>query len=168
MSPPQSYNIVIDNMQYPSKIFTMFSNQRTFFFFQQVPNAKVAEHLVQSLQECSNMQEIVQTVYKCGNEISENKIREFEIEFERLTSKIDHWKSQYDLLSLNLEESKAHTDRLSVLIGKYESNNTALQLAINYSDQAIEAYELLCALLESELGVSLANFRAAGLGGFGK
>lgn len=133
---------------------------------QQVPNAKVAEHLVQSLQECSNMQEIVQTVYKCGNEISENKIREFEIEFERLTSKIDHWKSQYDLLSLNLEESKAHTDRLSVLIGKYESNNTALQLAINYSDQAIEAYELLCALLESELGVSLANFRAAGLGGF--
>ncbi|XP_052833725.1 colorectal mutant cancer protein-like [Octopus bimaculoides] len=114
------------------------------------------------------MQEIVQTVYKCGNEISESKIREFEIEFERLNSKIDHWRSQYGLLALNLEESKTLTDRLSVLIGKYESNNTALQLAINYSDQAIEACEVLCAVMESEHGFNLANFHASGLSGFGK
>ena len=140
----------------------------SLLFFFQLPNAKVAEHLVQSLQECSNVQEIFQTLYQCGNEISENKIHEFEIELERLTSKIDHLKSQNDLLTLTLEESKAHTDRLSVLMGKYESNNTALQLAINYSDQTLEAYDVLLTLIESEQGVLLANCRAAGLGSLGE
>ena len=114
------------------------------------------------------MQEIFQTVYQCGNEISENKVREFEIELERLTSKIDSLKSQNDWLTLTLEESKAHSDRLSVLMGKYESNTTALQLSINYSDHMLEAYEVLLALVESEQGVLLANCRAAGLGSLGK
>ncbi|XP_041355814.1 colorectal mutant cancer protein-like isoform X2 [Gigantopelta aegis] len=129
-----------------------------------LPNTKLAEHLVQSLQGCSNMQEIVQTLYKCGSEIGETKVKEFEIEFERLQSKIDHLKSQHDMSILTLNESKSYSERLTVLMGKYESNNTALQLAINYSDQAIEAYEVLCVLLESEMGVLLANCRAAGLG----
>ncbi|XP_074661167.1 colorectal mutant cancer protein-like [Tubulanus polymorphus] len=129
-----------------------------------LPNAKVAEHLAASLQDCSNLQEIVQAVYQCGNEISENKVQEFEIETDRLNSKIDHFKSQNDLLSITLEESKAHCDRLTVLMGKYESNNLALQLALNYSDQTIEGYEILIALLESEMGVLLSNCRAAGLG----
>ncbi|KAL5019871.1 hypothetical protein ScPMuIL_002763 [Solemya velum] len=131
---------------------------------QGLPNTKVAEHLVQSLQECSNIQEVVQTLYKCGNDMTDGKVKEFEIEFERFQSKIDHAKSQNDLLMLTLEESKASADRLTVLIGKYESNNTALNLALNYSDQALEAFDVLVALMESELEVMLANCRAAGLG----
>ena len=129
-----------------------------------LPNAKVAEHLVQNLQECSNIQEISQNLSQSGNQVSDSKIRDFEVELERLTSKIDHLKSQNDLLTLTLEESKAHCDRLTVLIGKYESNNTALQLAISFSDQALEAYEVMVTLLDSEQGVLLANCRAAGLG----
>ena len=129
-----------------------------------LPNAKVAEHLVQNLQEGSNIQEISQNLSQSGNQVSDSKIRDFEVELERLTSKIDHLKSQNDLLTLTLEESKAHCDRLTVLIGKYESNNTALQLAISFSDQALEAYEVMVTLLDSEQGVLLANCRAAGLG----
>ncbi|XP_036370927.1 colorectal mutant cancer protein isoform X3 [Octopus sinensis] len=167
ISPTAGKRALATNEQFPvAKIAELKKLKTCANDKQQLPNAKVAEHLVQSLQECSSMQEIVQTVYKCGNEISESKIREFEIEFERLNSKIDHWKSQYGLLALNLEESKTLTDRLSVLIGKYESNNTALQLAINYSDQAIEACEVLCAVMESEHGFNLANFHASGLSGF--
>ena len=131
----------------------------------QCHNAKVAEHLVQNLQESSSLQEISHSLYTSGNPISEAKIREFEIEFERLNSKIEHLKSQNDLVTLTLEESKAHSDRLSVLIGKYESNNTALQLAMNFADQALEAYEVLVTLIEAEKGVLLTNCRAAGLGG---
>jgi hypothetical protein len=37
-------------------------------------------------------------------------------------------------------------------------------LALTYSDRAIEAYDVLVALLESELGLLLANCRAAGIG----
>lgn len=44
--------------------------------------------------------------------------------------------------------------RLSLLVGKYESNATALRLALSYSDRAIEAYDVLVALLESEIGLS--------------
>ena len=38
------------------------------------------------------------------------------------------------------------------------------RLALGYSDRAIEAYDVLVALLESELGLLLANCRAAGIG----
>ncbi|XP_076081451.1 colorectal mutant cancer protein-like isoform X4 [Mytilus galloprovincialis] len=117
------------------------------------PNTKVAEHLSHGLQECSNMQEIVQNIYTSGSELMDNHVSEFEIEFERLQSKIDNLKSQNDLLCLTLDESKAMTDRLTVLIGKYESNVTALQLAVNYSDQAMEVYDTLVNLVESEMAI---------------
>ncbi|KAI4899116.1 hypothetical protein NFI96_028070, partial [Prochilodus magdalenae] len=47
-------------------------------------SSNVAEHLAHSLQDCSNIQEIFQTLYSHGSAISENKIREFEVETERL------------------------------------------------------------------------------------
>lgn len=52
-------------------------------------------------------------------------------------------------------------------MGKYESNSTALALALSYSDQALEACQALISLLDSEISVLLANCRAAGIGGFG-
>ncbi|GFY75819.1 colorectal mutant cancer protein [Trichonephila inaurata madagascariensis] len=124
---------------------------------------KMAEHLAQNVHEESHTQEIFQTLFSTGSPVPENKIREFEVEMERLNSRIEHLKSQNDLLSLTLEESKGQCDRLSVLIGKYESNNTALQLALSYSDQAIETFEVLLALLESEQDQIRANCRAVGL-----
>ena len=135
----------------------------------QMPNTKVAEHLVQSLWKGSNVQEIVQNATEksglCGHD---TRVTEFEIELERLQSQIDNYKSQLDVVNLTLDESKANCDRLTVLMGKYESNNTALQIVLNYSGLCIETYEILCALLESEMGVVLANCRAAGIGSLGK
>ncbi|XP_078666063.1 colorectal mutant cancer protein-like isoform X1 [Branchiostoma floridae x Branchiostoma belcheri] len=132
-----------------------------------VENAKVAEHLSQSLQDCSSVQEIFQSVYAAGSPMADSRGREFEVEIERLNSRIEHLKSQNDLLQLTLEESKANADRFSMLCGKYESNNTALQLALSYSDQMLEALEVQLALKETELGSVLASCRAAGLGAFG-
>ena len=102
-----------------------------------------------------------------GLSIPENKARDIEVEMERLNSKIEHLRSQNDLLQLSLEESKCSADRLTMLVGKYESNNTALQLAVNYCDQTVEAYEVLLMLCETEQQVVLANCRAAGVGGIG-
>ncbi|MEE6508656.1 hypothetical protein FKM82_022173 [Ascaphus truei] len=127
-------------------------------------SSSVAEHLAHSLQDCSNIQEIFQTLYSHGSAISENKIREFEVETERLNSRIEHLKSQNDLLTITLEECKSNAERMSMLVGKYESNATALRLALQYSEQCIEAYELLLALAESEQSLILGQFRAAGVG----
>ena len=47
---------------------------------------------------------------------------------ERLSSRIEHLKSQNEVLTLTLTESKNHCDNLTVLIGKYESNHTGYSL----------------------------------------
>ncbi|NXN86662.1 CRCM protein, partial [Bombycilla garrulus] len=130
-------------------------------------SSTVAEHLAHSLQDCSNIQEIFQTLYSHGSAISESKIREFEVETERLNSRIEHLKSQNDLLTITLEECKSNAERMSMLVGKYESNATALRLALQYSEQCIEAYELLLTLAESEQSLILGQFRAAGVGSVG-
>ena len=48
---------------------------------------------------------------------------------ERLSSRIEHLKSQNEVLTLTLTESKNHCDNLTVLIGKYESNHTGNYLS---------------------------------------
>ena len=48
---------------------------------------------------------------------------------ERLSSRIEHLKSQNEVLTLTLTESKNHCDNLTVLIGKYESNHTGNNLS---------------------------------------
>jgi hypothetical protein len=47
----------------------------------------------------------------------ESKLKEFEIEMERLSSRIEHLKSQNEVLNLTLAESKNHCDNITVLIG---------------------------------------------------
>lgn len=76
---------------------------------------------------------------------------------------MEHLRCQNDLLQLALEESRGQCDRLSVLLGKHESNQTALQLALACSDRALEAFDALLALADTGQGLVLASCRAAGL-----
>lgn len=78
-----------------------------------------------------------------------------------MKARIDHLKSQNDVLNITLTESKAHCDHLSILMGKYESNSSALQLTVTTLDMTVEALEVLVALLESELGLLLSTYRAS-------
>ncbi|XP_044010602.1 colorectal mutant cancer protein isoform X2 [Aphidius gifuensis] len=107
-----------------------------------VCSTMVAEHLVSDLLEQSNIQELN------GSE------QQFEIETERLNSKLEHSRANNAVLALTLHESKAQCDKLSLLVGKYESNSTALKLALSYCDSSIEAYDVLVALLETEIALS--------------
>lgn len=74
-----------------------------------------------------------------------------EMELRRINAKLEHVKAQNTVLALTLSETKEHCDRLALLCGKYESNAIALRLALGISDRAIEAYDVLLALLETEL-----------------
>ncbi|XP_043268351.1 colorectal mutant cancer protein [Venturia canescens] len=107
-----------------------------------VCSTMVAEHLVSDLMEQSNLQELN------GSE------KQFEVETERLNSRLEHSRANNAVLALTLQESKAQCDKLCLLVGKYESNATALRLALSFSDRAIEAYDVLVALLETELALS--------------
>lgn len=116
-----------------------------------ISSSKVAEQLVQQLQEEAHTQEAIAAQRLCssGSPLPEGRLREFEVETERLSSKVEHLRSQNDLLQLALEESRGQCDRLSVLLGKHESNQTALQLALACSDRALEAFDALLAIADT-------------------
>lgn len=71
-------------------------------------------------------------------------------EVSRLLRRVEHLKLQNSVLSLTLAESKQHCNHLYLLCGKYESNAVGLQQALNCNDRAIEAYDVMLALLESK------------------
>lgn len=67
-------------------------------------------------------------------------------------------------MNITLSESKCHCDNLCIMMAKFESNSTALQMAAQCLDNVVEAYEILTALQESEIALLLASCRAAGIG----
>lgn len=71
-------------------------------------------------------------------------------EVSRLLRRVEHLKLQNSVLSLTLAENKQHCNHLYLLCGKYESNAVGLQQALNCNDRAIEAYDVMLALLESK------------------
>ncbi|EDW59244.1 colorectal mutant cancer protein isoform X2 [Drosophila virilis] len=87
------------------------------------------------------------------NSLIDSFMAPLQVELERLQRKMEQLKMRNTLLSLTLDESKEHTEHLYLLCGKYESNAVALQLALNCSDRAIEAYDVMLALLESRLAL---------------
>ncbi|XP_030558994.1 colorectal mutant cancer protein isoform X1 [Drosophila novamexicana] len=87
------------------------------------------------------------------NSLMDSFMAPLQVELERLQRKMEQLKMRNTLLSLTLDESKEHTEHLYLLCGKYESNAVALQLALNCSDRAIEAYDVMLALLESRLAL---------------
>ncbi|XP_076252294.1 colorectal mutant cancer protein isoform X3 [Rhynchophorus ferrugineus] len=102
----------------------------------------VAEHMVGDiLRQCD-----VQT-----------EKQSYDFEIKKLNAKLEHARSQNTVLALTLSETKAHCDRLALLCGKYESNAIALRLALGITDRTIEAYDVLLALLETELSLNEEN-----------
>ncbi|KAL3277677.1 hypothetical protein HHI36_013023 [Cryptolaemus montrouzieri] len=88
---------------------------------------------------------------------SHNEKTSVDIELRQLHTKLEHARAQNNVLVLTLSETKAHCDRLALLCGKYESNAVALRLALGVTDRAIEAYDVLLALLETELALNEEN-----------
>ncbi|XP_023291996.2 colorectal mutant cancer protein isoform X1 [Lucilia cuprina] len=108
----------------------------------EIKNANIVEHLVSDLkQNNSSLMESFIEPSQLDNEL------------QRLQRKVEHLKVQNTVLSLTLDEAKEHCEHLYLLCGKYESNAIALQAALNCSDRAIEAYDVMLALLESKLGL---------------
>ena len=90
----------------------------------QVRSSVVAEHLAQPIQDKSSMIELSNSFF--SSELVASKLSEFEIEMERLGSRIEHLKSQNEVLSLTLQESKNNCDNLTVLIGKKKKTRITL------------------------------------------
>ena len=124
---------------------------------------KMPSDLVKALESCRTAQDVFKALFTYCDAQADKRLKEYELELEMLTSRFDHLQAQNNVVSLSLEESRNNADRMCVLMGKYESNCTALQLALNFADRVIEAYEVLLQLSEAEQARLFANCRAAGV-----
>uniref|UniRef100_A0A1B6E8N5 EF-hand domain-containing protein n=1 Tax=Clastoptera arizonana TaxID=38151 RepID=A0A1B6E8N5_9HEMI len=103
-----------------------------------VSRTQVAEQLVSELQDECDLQDL-----------SKRDRKQLELENEKLNSRLENVRANNTVLQLTLDETKTQCERLSLLVGKYESNVTALRLALGSCDKALEVYDSLVSLLES-------------------
>ncbi|XP_032228543.1 colorectal mutant cancer protein isoform X2 [Nematostella vectensis] len=136
---------------------------RTLSQLPEFTNGKLPSELIRALRTCRNLGDVYKVLFSYCDEQADRKLKEYELEMERLRSKVDHLQAQNNVISLSLEESRENADKMCILMGKYESNNTALQLALSYCDNVIEVMDVLRQLAESEQACLYANCRAAGV-----
>ena len=86
--------------------------------------------------------------------IDRNTTKETELKLAKALSQVDHLKSQNEVLQLTLDDAKNTSEKLSIQLARHESNATAMQLTLAYADQAVEAYDVLVALLETEVALA--------------
>ncbi|KAK3710668.1 hypothetical protein QZH41_011012 [Actinostola sp. cb2023] len=123
-------------------------------------NGRLPNELLRSLRGCRNLQDVYKVLFGYCDDQADKKLKEYELEIERLNCTVDHLQSQINVISLSLEESRENAEKMCVLMGKYESNNTVSLLSLSSCDKVIEAYEVLLQLSESEQSCIYANYRA--------
>lgn len=121
------------------------------------------ETLVNTLQSCQTLRDVFHVLHAHWTQQSGDQIHEYQIEVERLRTKLEHIRAQNNVVALSMEESKSNSEQLSLLIGKYESQCTALQVELELCDRTIDSYEALVHLLESEQEVLSTNCNADGI-----
>ncbi|XP_038596245.1 Usher syndrome type-1C protein-binding protein 1 [Tachyglossus aculeatus] len=82
------------------------------------------------------------------------QMQDLEVQMEQLRGNIEKLKCLNQLLSAALRECKSDSEALSMRLGQQESDSTALRLALQYSEQCAEAYGVLLALSQAELGIA--------------
>lgn len=122
-----------------------------------VMDGDTASSLSEALQDCNSVRDVIKTLFSHGSAQVEKQIKERELQLERQNTKVEHLKSQIDVMALTLAESKGYADKLSMLVGQYDAGNSALNLALRYTEMALEVSEVLNLLSDSEQNVLLAN-----------
>lgn len=124
---------------------------------------KMPDSLVNTLQSCQTLRDVFHALHAHWTQQSCEQVREYQTEVEGLRTKLEHIRAQNNVVALSMEESKSNSEQLSLLIGKYESQCTALQVELELCDRSIDGYEALIYLLESEQEVLNTNCNADGI-----
>ncbi|XP_069072924.1 harmonin-binding protein USHBP1 isoform X2 [Pleurodeles waltl] len=110
------------------------------------------QSLINCLQNCSRVQHLCQLLPLQAILLApEAKVKELEAHIEHQRGCIDKLKCLNDLLVVTLEECKSDSERLSMLLGKHESDNSALRLAVHTSERCIAVQEVLQMLSDAKL-----------------
>lgn len=127
-----------------------------------VMDTDTASSLSEALQDCSSVRDVIKTLFSHGSTQVDKKMKERELQLDRQNTKVEHLKSQIDVMALTLAESKGYANKLSMLVGQYDAGNSALSLALKYSEMGLEVSEVLNLLSDSEQNLLLANCNKSG------
>lgn len=148
-----------NNAQYSSSV-TLPTASPHDFKHDTMPVAKMAERvrLRRTVDPASLLDHDGSPV--CTTEMAEHLVADMLQSDTESSSDVQHWRKRFEhlqlqnqILNLTLAESRSHTNRLYLLCGKYESNAMALHQALCCSDRAVEAYDVMLALLESRIDI---------------
>ncbi|XP_021952956.1 colorectal mutant cancer protein [Folsomia candida] len=115
-------------------------------------NSSIVEKLV-NLNEAADL-----------GELTMSSRQELELVLEKEAVKVDKLQNEVDFLLGRLGEAKNVNENLVTVVGRVESWGMGWKVVAERGDSTIELYDILVALLESELGLLLANVKAAGIG----
>ena len=128
----------------------------------QLRSSVLASHLSVDVMDESILQEALLSVERPGD-VSALQVREFDTCVRHLQARVENLRAHNELLQLTLTEARDANERLTSLLGQYESNCVALQLAAVTREQLSEAQDALQLLLDSQHSILLAKLRSVGL-----
>ena len=120
------------------------------------------KQLMHALNQCSSVQELIQTIFTFGYAPSSESHDILRGENQYLSSQLDHLRAEVRYLSHSLRESKDLANELYITAKKYECNNELLTKAIRYADQTLEVNCALLCLYDNEHSIISINQRLAG------
>nr|XP_056700649.1 harmonin-binding protein USHBP1 [Euleptes europaea] len=110
----------------------------------------VAQNLIRCFQGAPSTHPLCCLFPQQGPQPMESHTKDMEAQIQQLRGFIEKLKGLNLLLSATLQECKSDSERLSMLLGRRESDTTALRLAVQYSEQCLEAYEVLWSLAAAQ------------------
>uniref|UniRef100_A0ACB8F2R5 Uncharacterized protein n=1 Tax=Sphaerodactylus townsendi TaxID=933632 RepID=A0ACB8F2R5_9SAUR len=113
--------------------------------FQQDP-ITAAQNLIRCFQGAPSTHPIHSLLPQQNPKPMETQTKDMEGQILQLRRFIEKLKGLNLLLSATLQECKNNSERLSLLLDRQESDTTALRLAVQYSEECLEAYEVLWSL----------------------
>ncbi|XP_078525273.1 uncharacterized protein LOC144798327 isoform X5 [Lissotriton helveticus] len=110
------------------------------------------QSFIKFLQNCSRVQHLCPLLPLQSRLLApESKVKELEGHIEHQKGCIDKLKCLNDLLVVTLEECKSDSESLSMMLGKHESDSTALHMAVQASERHIAVQEMLQMLSDAKL-----------------
>ena len=100
------------------------------------------ESLVNTLQSCQTLRDVFHALHTHWTQQSGDQIHEYQIEVERLQTKLEHIRAQNNVIALSMEESKSNSEQLSLLIGQYLFIQVLVQCALRLYDECYDSYNI--------------------------
>ncbi|KAL8177586.1 UNVERIFIED_CONTAM: hypothetical protein K2H54_013775, partial [Gekko kuhli] len=109
-----------------------------------------AQNLIRCFQGASSAHPLCGLFPQQGPQPMETRAKDTEAQIQQLHGFVEKLKCLNQLLSATLQDCKSDSERLSMLLGRRESDTTALHLAVQYSERCLEAYEVLWSLTAAQ------------------